>query len=120
METEKDNRPKQIKSISKYVRMSPAKIRRITQHISGYTYKDAVRILEFLPHRSCKVVLETLKSAASSAEHNYGLTKTDLYIKTSFVNQGPIIKRIRPRAQGRAFPIHKYTSHVTVVLEKSN
>jgi|TARA_B110000977_G_scaffold201542_1_gene296749 large subunit ribosomal protein L22 len=116
METVKPNKIKDFKSISKYIRMSPTKIRRVTNYISGCTYKDAIRILEFLPYRSCKVLLDTIKSAASNAEHNYGLSKSNLYIKSSFVNSGPIIKRIRPRAQGRAFPIHKCTSHVTVIL----
>ena len=108
---------KSVKAISRYVRMAPNKVRRVATQIVGKNYKDALLILEFMPYSACQPVMATLKSAAANAEHNLGLSKDELDTDNCFVDQGPIIKRVRPRAQGRAYSIHKHTSHITVYLK---
>lgn len=108
---------KNVKAISRYVRMAPNKVRRVAAQIVGKNYKDALLTLEFMPYYACQPLILTLKSAAANAEHNLGLSKDDLVVDNCFVDQGPIIKRVRPRAQGRAFSIHKHTSHITVYVK---
>jgi large subunit ribosomal protein L22 len=107
---------KTAKAVAKYIRMSPTKVQRVLNQIRGCFYDEALIILRFMPYRACKVVSKVLKSAASNAQKNYGLKKQDLQISTAFVNKGPTLKRIRPRAKGRAFPIKKYTSHITIIV----
>ena len=105
------------KAVAKYIRMSPHKIRRVLDQIRGRTYLEALMILEFLPYNASGPVWQVLHSAASNAKHNYGLDKKTLIIDTIFADEGPKLKRIRPRAQGRAYKILKPTSHITVILK---
>nr|YP_009294391.1 ribosomal protein L22 [Palmaria palmata]YP_009739094.1 50S ribosomal protein L22 [Palmaria decipiens]AOM67831.1 ribosomal protein L22 [Palmaria palmata]QIC19533.1 50S ribosomal protein L22 [Palmaria decipiens]BBI37234.1 50S ribosomal protein L22 [Palmaria palmata] len=104
----------EIIAIGKYLRLSPIKASRVLNQIRGKTYQDAIIMLQFMPYRACINVKKILESAASNAEHNHGLQKTQLIIKQAYVNQGPTMKRFQPRAQGRAFPIHKPTCHITL------
>jgi large subunit ribosomal protein L22 len=106
----------EAKAISKYIRMSPNKVRRVLDQIRGKSYKEAVMTLQFMPYRSCKPILQTLKSAAANSEHNYGMDKSLLYISKTYADQGPMLKRFQPRAQGRAYSIHKPSCHITIVL----
>lgn len=106
----------EIKAVSKYVRMSPTKIRRILDQIKGKTYSDALLILEFMPYKGCEPVIKLLKSAAANAKNNFGFDETQLLVQKAFVDKGPVMKRFRPRAQGRAYRILKATSHVTIVV----
>lgn len=103
-----------ISATSKYIRISPAKIDAIIVKIRGKSYKEALEILKYLPQKSSSIVWQTLYSAVSNAANNFDLSKDQLFIKEAFVNQGPILKRMRPRAQGRAFLILKKMSHVTI------
>lgn len=105
------------KAKAKYIRMSPHKIRRVIDQIRGRSYQEALMILEFLPYDASGPVWQVLYSAAANAKHNYGLEKKDLFIDSIFADEGPKLKRIRPRAQGRAYKILKPTSHITVVLK---
>lgn len=107
-------------AVAKYIRSSKDKISRILNQIKGKNYDKAIMILEFMPYRACKNIKKLLHSAGANAENNYGLKKSELYIEEAFVNQGPIIKRFQARAQGRAFPIHKPTCHITINLQKNN
>ena len=109
-----------IKAISKYIRMSPNKIRRVLDQIRGRSYQEALMILEFLPYDAGGPVWQVLHSAAANAKHNYGLDKKKLIVDQVFANEGPKLKRIRPRAQGRAYKILKPTCHITVVLKTIN
>ena len=73
-------------------------------------------ILEFMPYRSCDPILKVLRSAVANAEHNLGLDREALVISKAFADQGPVLKRFRPRAQGRAYMIRKPTCHITIAV----
>nr|YP_009313134.1 Ribosomal protein L22 [Dermonema virens]SCW21388.1 Ribosomal protein L22 [Dermonema virens] len=111
-----NNSANQIKATGKYLRISATKANRVLDQIRGKKYQDAKLMLQFLPYRSCTEINKILDSAVANAENNYGFARQNLTIKTAFVNQGPTMKRFQPRAQGRAFPIHKPTCHITVGL----
>ena len=106
----------EVKAVSKYIRMSPSKVRRVLRQIQGKSYKDALILLEFMPYASCEPIIKVLRSAAANARNNMNLDETNLVVKSAFADQGPVMKRFRPRAQGRAFRILKYTSHITIVM----
>ena len=106
----------EIRAISKYIRMSPNKIRRVLRQIQGKTYQEALLLLEFMPYASCEPIIKVLRSAAANARNNMNLDETNLVVKSAFADQGPVMKRFRPRAQGRAYRILKYTSHITIVM----
>ena len=106
----------EVRAISKYVRMSPSKVRRVLRQIQGKTYPEALTLLEFMPYASCAPIIKVLRSAAANAKHNKGFDETGLTVKSAFANQGPTMKRFRPRAQGRAYRIQKATSHITIIV----
>lgn len=108
------------RAVAKFIRMSPTKVRRVLNQIRGCAYQEALILLEFLPYRACEPVWQVVQSAASNAQELYGVNKSDLIIKEVFVNSGPVFKRFRPRAQGRAFKIRKPTCHITVVVSTKN
>jgi large subunit ribosomal protein L22 len=107
---------KEIKAVAKYIRMSPNKVRRVLNQIRGKSYREALMILEFMPYSACKPVLQVLQSAAANAQNNEGLQKTSLLVNRAYADEGPVLKRFRPRAQGRGFKIKKPTCHITVCL----
>ena len=107
----------EIRAVSKYIRMSPSKIRRVLRQIQGKTYSEALLLLEFMPYASCTPIIKVLRSATANARNNFGMDETKLVIKSAFADQGPTMKRFRPRAQGRAYRILKATSHITIVVE---
>lgn len=109
-----------VKAVSRFVRMSPNKVRRVIDQIRGRSYQESLMILEFLPYAAGNPVWQIIYSAAANADHNYGLDKKKLVIDTIFANEGPKLKRIRPRAQGRAYKILKPTCHITVVMKEEN
>ncbi|PSB29310.1 50S ribosomal protein L22 [Stenomitos frigidus] len=106
----------EVKAIARYVRMSPHKVRRVLDQIRGRSYREALIILEFMPYRACEPVLKVLRSAAANAEHNEGLSRAELLVSQAFADQGPSLKRFRPRAQGRAYQIRKPTCHITITV----
>ena len=114
IEESKDKRPK---AIARHVRISPYKVGRVLDLIRGKNYAEAVAILENLQKSSSEPVKKVLMSAAANAEHNLGMSKDNLYVAACYADQGPTLKRVMPRAQGRAFRILKRTSHITVVLD---
>ena len=107
----------EIRAVSKYIRMSPSKIRRVLRQIQGKTYSEALLLLEFMPYASCAPIIKVLRSATANARNNFGKDEKKLVIKSAFADQGPTMKRFRPRAQGRAYRILKATSHITIVME---
>ena len=109
----KDRRPY---AVAKHVRISPYKVRIVLDLIRGKGYKEAVAILENTPKAASLPIKKVLMSAGANAEHNLGLSKDNLFVAETYADQGPTLKRIMPRAQGRAFRILKRTSHITVVL----
>lgn len=110
---------KQVKAVVRYVRMSPHKVRRVLDQIRGRSYREALIILEFMPYRACEPVLKLLRSAAANAEHNEGYDRATLVISEARADQGPSLRRYRPRAQGRAYMIRKPTCHITVAVTPS-
>lgn len=106
----------QVKAIARYIRMSPHKVRRVLDQIRGRSYREALIMLEFMPYRACEPILKVLRSAVANAEHNDGLDPINLYVSEAFADQGPVLKRYRPRAQGRAYQIRKPTCHITIAV----
>ena len=104
------------KATAKTVRIPARKARLVIDLIRGKSVAEAFGILKFTP-RSCAYLIEkVLKSAVANAENNFDLDVEDLYVSEAFVNEGPTLKRFRPRAKGSASPINKRTSHITVVV----
>lgn len=106
----------EIIATGKYLRLSPIKVSRVLDQIRGKEYQEALLMLQFMPYKACISIQKILRSAACNAEHNHGINKAQLKIKQAFVNKGPTMKRFQPRAQGRAFPIHKPTCHITLTV----
>ena len=106
-----------VSATAKYLRHSTRKTRLVTRAIVGMPLEQASSVLRFMPQAAARDVAKVLDSAAANAENNHDLARDDLYVVDATANEGPTIKRIRPRAQGRAFRIHKPMTHVTVVLE---
>ena len=100
----------------KYIRLSAQKVGRILEQIRGKKYEDALMVLEFMPYKPCKTIKKILVSAANNGINNYGHRKENIVISQAFVNRGPTLKRFQPRAQGRAFQIHKPTCHITLKI----
>lgn len=106
------------KAYLNYVRIAPRKVSVVLDLIRGKDVKLAKAILEQTPKAACEHLLKLLKSAVANAENNHDMDTANLYVAECYVNQGPTLKRIRPRAQGRAFRINKKTSHITLVLKE--
>ena len=108
----------QAKAIARTVRIAPRKVRLVVDLIRGKQVGEAVAILRHTPKAASPVVEKVLKSAVANAEHNYDLDVNSLVVSEVFVDEGPTLKRFRPRAQGRASAINKRTSHITVVVSE--
>jgi len=105
-----------VSATAKYLRGSTCKARLVTQVIQGRPVEDAAALLRFMPQRAARDVASVLKSATANAENNHNLSAEDLVVVEAHADEGPTIKRWRPRAQGRAFPIHKPMTHITIVV----
>ena len=101
---------------ARYVRVTPMKARRVVDLIRGMKADDAQAMLRFAPQAASEPVGKTLASAVANAANNHGMDAKELTISEAFVDEGPTMKRIRPRAQGRAFRILKRSSHITVIV----
>jgi ribosomal protein L22 len=108
--------PPVVRAQARYVRTSARKARLICDHIRGKSVGEARAILEFAPRAVARDWAKLLNSAVANAEHNHELIGDELRIKEAFADEGPTLKRFRPRAMGRATPIHKRTSHLTITL----
>lgn len=102
----------------KYVRISPRKVSIVLDLIRNKPVDLAMAILKHTPKAACECLEKLLKSAVANAENNNNMDVTKLYVAECYVGPGPILKRIRPRAQGRAFRIDKRTSHIALVLKE--
>jgi len=102
---------------ARYVRMTPMKCRRVIDLVRGLPVDEALDILRFDVHAASEPIYKVVASAVANAENNKDLDRRDLVISQAYVDEGPTLKRFRPRAQGRAFRIRKRTSHITVVVE---
>ena len=99
-----------------YVRIAPRKVQIVLDLIRNKPADEAMAILKFTPKAACEPVAKLLKSAMANAENNFDMDPSSLYVKECQVGPGPILKRIRPRAQGRAYRINKRTSHISLTL----
>lgn len=108
----------EAKAIAKYVRISPLKVNYICSEIQGKQVDEALSMLKFTPKKGAKVLEKVLNSAVANAENNLDLDRDNLYVKRAYANDGPHMKRFRPKARGMAYPILKRTSHIGVIVEE--
>ena len=106
-----------VKAQGKYIRQSPYKMRLVLNLIRGLKVQDALNVLTFTKRKAAIEIKQVLESALANAEANYNLNVSDLYIAKAIANEGPTLKRFRPRARGRAGKINKRTSHLLIELE---
>ena len=111
--------PREVRAQAKYVRMSPRKARLVAEHIRGRSVPEARAVLAFTSREAAEVLQKVLQSAVSNAEANHGIGEERLYVKTAFVDGGPVMKRWRARARGRVARIRKRTCHITVTLAEA-
>jgi large subunit ribosomal protein L22 len=109
--------PSRAVARARYVRVTPMKARRVVDLIRGRSAREALAVLEFAPQAASGPVFKVLASAMANAENNLALDPDSLVVASAFVDEGPTLKRFRPRAQGRAYRIRKRTSHITVEVE---
>lgn len=102
----------------KYARISPRKVKIVLDLIRNQPVDVAAAIVHHTPKAACEYLSKLLKSAVANAENNFNMDPSNLYVAECYVCPGPILKRIRPRAQGRAYRIEKRTSHITLVLKE--
>jgi large subunit ribosomal protein L22 len=107
----------EVKAQARFIRVTPSKARRVVDLIRGLHVEEARRVLRFTPRAAALPVKKVLDSAIANAEHNHQLDAGDLYVAKAYVDEGPTLKRFRPRALGRAYTIRKRTSHITVIVD---
>lgn len=108
----------EVKASLKYARVGAQKARLVVDLVRGKGVNDAVKTLTFLNKKTAGMVKKLIESAVANAEYKKVMDVDNLYVKAIWVDQGPVLKRFRPRAQGRAFGVRKKTSHINVVLEE--
>ncbi|CAN7599018.1 MULTISPECIES: 50S ribosomal protein L22 [Bacillaceae] len=108
----------QAKAVARTVRIAPRKVRLVVDLIRGKQVGEAVAILKHTPKAASPVIEKVLKSAIANAEHNFDMDINSLVVTEAYVNEGPTLKRFRPRAMGRASQINKRTSHITLVVSE--
>ena len=106
------------RAVAKYMRISPRKVRLIMDQIRGRKVEEALNLVSFTPQKGAFILKKLINSAVANAEQNFNMDVDKLYIKRVFADEGPSLKRFRPRAMGRASRIKKRTSHLTVILEE--
>jgi len=105
------------RAVARHVRVSPMKARRVVDLVRGLPAKEALTVLKFAPQAASEQVYKVLASAVANAENNERLDPDSLLVRAAFVDEGPTLKRFRPRAQGRAYRIRKRTCHITIEVE---
>jgi large subunit ribosomal protein L22 len=109
-----------VRAQAKYIRQAPNKVRIVLDVVRGLPVAEAEQVLKHLNRRASEPIAKVLKSAVANAEHNHSLDADDLYVAEAFADEGPTLKRFRPRARGRATRIRKRTSHITIVVADRN
>jgi len=105
-----------VSATAKYIRGSTRKANLVAATIRGRPVEEAAALLRFMPQHAARDIEQVLKSATANAENNFNLSVEDLVVVEATANEGPTLKRWQPRAQGRAFPIHKGQTHITIVV----
>lgn len=108
----------EAKAVARYIRISPQKARLVADLVRGKDAGSAINTLRFLPKKGAEILLKVIESAVANASQNEAIDVDTLYIKEVFIDGGPMLKRIRPRAMGRASRILKRTSHITVIVDE--
>ncbi len=108
----------EAKALAKQIRISPQKARLVADLVRGKDVGTAINTLRFMPKKGARILRKIIESAVANASQNEAIDVDTLYVKTIFIDGGPTMKRIRPRAMGRASRILKRTSHITVVLDE--
>nr|YP_010330551.1 ribosomal protein L22 [Urtica macrorrhiza]YP_010420987.1 ribosomal protein L22 [Urtica angustifolia]YP_010421565.1 ribosomal protein L22 [Urtica kioviensis]YP_010421977.1 ribosomal protein L22 [Urtica rupestris]YP_010423847.1 ribosomal protein L22 [Urtica radicans]QYA18148.1 ribosomal protein L22 [Urtica angustifolia]UNY33608.1 ribosomal protein L22 [Urtica macrorrhiza]USG54707.1 ribosomal protein L22 [Urtica angustifolia]USG55617.1 ribosomal protein L22 [Urtica kioviensis]USG56029.1 ri len=111
------NQYTEVRAIGKYISMSAHKARRVINQIRGRSYAETLMILELMPFRACYPILKLIYSAAANGNHNMGFNETSLIISQAQVTEGNTMKKLKPRARGRGYPIKRPTCHITIVLK---
>lgn len=110
----------EVYALGQHICMSAHKARRVIDQIRGRSYEETLMILELMPYRACYPIFKLVYSAAANASHNMGFKETDLIISQAEVNEGTIVKKLKPRARGRSYPIKRPTCHITIVLKDTS
>jgi large subunit ribosomal protein L22 len=108
----------EVKAVAKYIRTSPRKVRLVVDLVRGRPVVEAMALLRFMPQAAAQDVAKVVKSAVANAEQNRHMAAEDLYISRIMADEGPTLKRFRPRSHGRSSPILKRSSHITVVVDE--
>ncbi len=109
-----------VKAQSRFVRQSPYKVRRVLDLVRGLPVEEAEHVLRLTNRAAAKPIAKTLHSAIANAEHNHALDVEELFVAEAFADEGPTLRRFKPRARGRATRIDKRTSHITIVVSEMN
>lgn len=105
-----------VKAQARFIRQSPYKVRRVLDLVRGLPVGEAEHVLRLTPRGATEPVAKVLRSAVANAEHNHALDAEELVVSEAFADEGPTLKRYRPRARGRATQIRKRTSHITIIV----
>lgn len=105
-----------VRAQARFIRQSPYKVRRVLDLIRGLPVEEAEQVLAFTPRAASEPIRKVLRSAVANAEHNNALDAEELFVAEAYADEGPTLRRFRPRARGRATRIRKRTSHITVVV----
>ena len=108
----------EAKAVAKYIRVSPLKVGFICNEIRGKQVDEALTILKFTPKKGAKVLEDVLNSAVANAENNFNMDRDKLFVSDAYANDGPQMKRFRPKAKGMAYPILKRSSHIGIVVKE--
>ncbi|MEG2053716.1 MAG: 50S ribosomal protein L22 [Oscillospiraceae bacterium] len=108
----------EARAFLRYARIAPRKVSIVMDMIRNQPVDKALALMQYTPKAACEPLIKLVNSAKANAEHNFNMDKNNLYVAECFVTPGPTLKRVRPRAQGRAFRILKRTCHMTVVLKE--
>nr|QXE40060.1 ribosomal protein L22 [Cnidoscolus aconitifolius] len=110
-------KPYEVYALGQHICMSPHKARRIIDQIRGRSYEETLMILELMPYRACYPIFKLIYSATANASHNMGFNEVNLIISKAEVNEGTTVKKLKPQARGRGYPIKRSTCHITIVLK---
>nr|YP_010628526.1 ribosomal protein L22 [Begonia depauperata]WBN95477.1 ribosomal protein L22 [Begonia depauperata] len=113
----KKNGYTEVYALGQHICMSTHKARRVIDQIRGRSYEETLMILELMPYRACYPILKMVYSVAANASHNMGLNETNLVISKAEVNKSITVKKLKPRARGRSYPIKRHTCCITIVLK---
>nr|YP_009651808.1 ribosomal protein L22 [Idiospermum australiense]QCY72537.1 ribosomal protein L22 [Idiospermum australiense] len=107
----------QVQALAQHICMSAHKARRVIDQIRGRSYEETLMLLELMPYRASYPIFKLVYSAAANASHNKGFNEADSFISKAEVNGGTIVRKFKPRAKGRSYPIKRPTCHITIVLQ---